>query len=257
MTPWLKWPFGHSAGQNGASNHKTNGVPPYLKGLSSRRRRNLTDIQQVWHRVSLEILSVERLEPPWAVGVCSAVRGEGRSTAATALAVALARETRDRVALLEIDVENPVLASAMGAEQSPGLLDYMRGECTVEDVLRPTDMGNLTFIPVGAAYHARIDDPEQDDAMFQLRRGICGSLEEFKRLFAFIVVDCPPVLSNVNADVVAEDLDGILFLVRAGGTPVSKVREAIALLDEDKLLGVVHIGMPSAIPRWLSGLVSG
>src|SRR4029077_20571638 len=71
------------------------------------------------------------------LGVTSAIRGEGRTTVAIAMAMIQRKDYGRRTLLLEMDFDNPTLAGQLGVERWPGLAELVRGEATLQDVLHP------------------------------------------------------------------------------------------------------------------------
>ena len=78
---------------------------------------------------------VERL------GVLSSVRGEGRSSIATAMAFAQARDYGRTTLLLDADFDGPGLATRFGVNSVPGISDVVRGRASVDSALRQVGEG--------------------------------------------------------------------------------------------------------------------
>jgi Mrp family chromosome partitioning ATPase len=55
----------------------------------------------------------------------------------------------------------------------------------------------------------------------------------------YIIFDATPLLATSEPEVLARLVDGILIVVRAGVTPRETVKQAIASLDPNKILGFV------------------
>ena len=54
-----------------------------------------------------------------------------------------------------------------------------------------------------------------------------------------MILDIPPTLGLPDAKVMSEQCDGVVFVVRAGGTPEADVAAAIDVLDRRRILGLV------------------
>jgi Mrp family chromosome partitioning ATPase len=62
------------------------------------------------------------------IAVCSARRGEGRSTVAAAVAASLSQSRTDtRVLLLDLDFGHPTQAQLLSVPPAPGLADFVEG----------------------------------------------------------------------------------------------------------------------------------
>jgi Mrp family chromosome partitioning ATPase len=121
--------------------------------------------------------------------------GAARATSALGLAAAATAEGR-RVALLECDLAEPVLAATLGLAEGPGLHEYLRDEADANEILQPLVLAGpasgratepLTCIVAGepeAQPVALLDSERCDHAIERLRRAydllvIAGpSLEE-------------------------------------------------------------------------------
>jgi MinD-like ATPase involved in chromosome partitioning or flagellar assembly len=121
--------------------------------------------------------------------------GPRRATSALGLAAAATAEGR-RVALLECDLAEPVLAATLGLAEAPGLHEYLRDEADANQILQPLVLTGpaagrasepLTCIVAGEPEPrpvALLDSERCDHAVERLRRAydllvIAGpSLEE-------------------------------------------------------------------------------
>ena len=65
--------------------------------------------------------------------------------------------------------------------------------------------------------------------------------EQIKRLYAdgFVIFDSTPVLPFAEAHILANKVDGVLFVVREGGASLQSVKEALDSLKDSKVLGMV------------------
>jgi Mrp family chromosome partitioning ATPase len=156
------------------------------------------------------------------IAVTSCHRGEGRSTVALALAL-LARTTYDRRTLLvELDLERPWLADALGLPEGPGVADVLRNETAVERALSWTD-DDLAVLRAG--------DPRGAPAAL-LARVVGGDLlDNLGELFETLVVDLPPLEGTGSAALVARQCSTPLLVVRAGGAELRDIRRAVAMFE--------------------------
>ncbi len=241
----------------GSANGSKRGVLPLAaaKPLSKAQGQSLARLQEAWQSLALRLLRDDSLVRPWALGITSALPQEGRTTSAIGLAIALAKETKDRVALLEADWMNPAIVAGGKTQTAPGLIDYLEERCELEKAFIPTNRENLTLIAAGAMPAKRPEFSTQDNPAIALRQKMPSIIATLKRHFGYVVVDMPPLLSDVHAGSIASLLDASVLVVRAGMTPLGKAREAVRLMDRGNLIGIVHMGVPTAIPRFVSDLL--
>ena len=63
-------------------------------------------------------------------------------------------------------------------------------------------------------------------------------LRAARATFDLVVVDCVPILPVADTVLMQDLVDGFLFVVRSRQTPRSAVRDALAKLRSDRILGV-------------------
>jgi Mrp family chromosome partitioning ATPase len=177
------------------------------------------------------------------LGVTSALREEGRTSIALAMAVVQREDYGRRVALVDMDLENPALARRAGLEPWPGLAELTRREASVEDVLHPLSDGVLV-VPSGvlAASAARtMTDIVKADVLSELERQV-----------DVVIADMPPLLGGGPGSSASRAFREILLVIRAGVTPVARIKEAT-----DDLQVVPHVllnDIHTSLPRWLRRL---
>jgi len=190
---------------------------------------------------------LERASTPsrcFVVGVTSAVYGEGKTTVAMNLANTIARNSTQRVVLVDGNLRNWDLQTRLNIPPCSGLVDVLEGgEDDLMSIVKKTEMDNFTIVPAGraAANPSRLArSPRLAEVMSTLRM-----------VNEFIVVDLAPVLPIADTRVLARNVDGIVMVVRAGVTPREIVQRGIDAVGGDRVLGVVLNGTESAMPKWL------
>jgi protein-tyrosine kinase len=165
------------------------------------------------------------------VMVTSSVPSEGKSFVCANLAQSLVHKQNRRVLLIDADLRASSLHKLFGAPKSPGLTDYLRGDAEAHQVTQQGMQDNLFLIPGGSD----VSNPSElllNDRMKKL-------LETMKGLFDWIILDTPPVLPVHDPSLLADQCDGVLFVVRAGSTDFELAAKASAEFREKNLLGVV------------------
>jgi capsular exopolysaccharide synthesis family protein len=183
----------------------------------------------------------------FAVGVTSAVYGEGKTTVALNLAGTIAQNSTQRVVLVDCNLRNWDLQTRLNLPNCPGLVDIIEGEeGDLESILQPTELDNLTIVPAGcaAANPARVVRSPR----------LAQVLDRLRQTNSYMVVDMAPVLPVADTRVLARSLDGVVMVVRAGETPREIAARAIDMVGNDRVLGVVLNGAQSSIPTWLRRL---
>jgi capsular exopolysaccharide synthesis family protein len=169
--------------------------------------------------------------------VTSALPKEGKSLVAANLAQVMVRQHGRRALLIDADLRNPGMHRHLGAAQSPGLAEYLLGECDEFSALQHGPMENLFFLAAGRAV------PSAAELLANGRLKLF--LQRVEPLFDWIILDSSPVIPVSDATLVAAACDGILMVVRSNETPSDLARQAREEFPDKLLLGVVLNGAPS------------
>ena len=168
--------------------------------------------------------------------VTSALPKEGKSFVAANLAQVLVRQHGRRALLIDGDLRNPGMHRHLGAPQTPGLSDYLAGECDEFAILQRGSMENLFFIPAGRVVTSA---PEL------LANGrLKLLLQRLEPMFDWVVLDSSPVIPVSDSTLIAGNCDGVLIVVRSNVTPSELAKRAREEFPDKLLLGVVLNGAP-------------
>jgi Mrp family chromosome partitioning ATPase len=178
------------------------------------------------------------------LGVTSSVREEGRTSIALAMAAVHREDYGRNVVLVDMDFENPTLARRHDLDPWPGLAELARGEARLDEVLQPVADG-IRLIAAGA-----IADTATRSATEIVKRGL---LERIQGEADVVIGDLPPLLGGGPGAAAARAFESLLLVVRAGVTPVARVKEAAA--DLHVTPNVLLNGAYSSLPLWLRRVV--
>jgi protein-tyrosine kinase len=166
--------------------------------------------------------------------VTSALPKEGKSFVAANLAQVMVRQHGRRALLIDADLRSPGMHRHLGASQSPGLAEYLLGECDEFAALQRGPMENLFFMAAGRSV------PSAAELLSNGRLKLF--LQRVEPLFDWIVIDTSPVIPVSDATLVAGVCDGVLMVVRSAVTPADLARRAREEFPDKLLLGVVLNG---------------
>ncbi len=184
------------------------------------------------------------------VGVTSAIEGEGKTTIASRLAVTIAADglftqsehQQERILLVECN-RGRALGREFEVLETPGLLNYLRHECSLDEAIRQTSTPRLSILPLGGPAHY-FPILVRSAAMPKV-------LPLFREQFAMVILDLPPMLATTDTHVLVELADQVLLVIRSGATSMKLARQALGEIDAQKLLGVVLNDRKSDLPDWL------
>ena len=142
------------------------------------------------------------------LGVCSAVKGEGKTTISMGLASAIARRAATPVLLFESDLASPNLAEDLQLPNREGIAEGLDGSTWWPDGVQKTPGDHLSVIAAGVTSQGPLvllDKPELELLVAELRGR-----------YHHIVVDMPAILEREDAGRLVELVDGVVFLIGAG-----------------------------------------
>jgi len=183
---------------------------------------------------------------PWHQGsaprvllVASSHAGEGKSTIAANLAIALART--GKTCLVDADLRNPVLASIFRVRHERGLAALLSGDCDLEHALVALDeVPNLTLLP-GGSTDARSSE-------FLTSQKFRSLLETLRDRFQYVIVDSSPLLPYADARVIAPLGEGIVLVARAGATTGEALQRSLEILHSVHAAPVLDVVL-NAVPH--------
>ena len=162
---------------------------------------------------------------------------EGKTFCALNLALALSEDGRERVLLIEANFRRPSLARLLGFQPPICLqkqLEYYRAmRVHAWDVVEATTPGlHLAAVAPGAETGPMLDGP-----------ALAACIEDMRTFgYDHIVIDGSAALGSADANVIEENVDGILMVVRAGKSRGRDLKKAGEQIGTGKLLGVVLLG---------------
>ncbi|HEX5307725.1 MAG TPA: polysaccharide biosynthesis tyrosine autokinase [Solirubrobacteraceae bacterium] len=176
--------------------------------------------------------------------ITSAEEGEGKSTVAVNLAMALAAVGR-RALLVEADMRRPAAAAQLGVRSRVhGLSDLLISNDSVEDCIASAAVDpNLAVLPSGTM------PPNPADLLSAGRMSeILASVREAADV---VIIDSPPLLPVADTRVLIRmpEIDGVVVVGRAGVSQRDRVRAARRILDQSgrKIFGLVVTGLKTSL----------
>ncbi len=166
--------------------------------------------------------------------VTSSRPGEGKTYTSLNLAMSIAKERDKTVLLVDADVAKPGVTRVLNMESAKGLVDYLLDDTlSIPDVMMRTNVPNLRFIPAGKR-HIHSTELLTSENMKQLTEELATRYPD-----RVVIFDSPPLLATSEASVVAELVGQIVMVVEAEQTSSDEVREALSLIAENKVLGLI------------------
>jgi capsular exopolysaccharide synthesis family protein len=156
--------------------------------------------------------------------VTSASRGDGKTTTAICLALALV-DAGHRVVLIDYDLRRPEIGSRLGLHSAKGLVTLLSSSATLTEVLQPVDQLPPLQVLTGAGGVGDVAN------MQHLTRRVDELLAEARLLADYIVVDTAPLGLVGDALALTPFADELLLVGRTHNSDRRAVEHAIELLD--------------------------
>ncbi|MDG4554681.1 MAG: chain length determinant protein [Candidatus Competibacter sp.] len=216
-----------------AQAHRLLGFAPLAALLDQREAQNrLVWIDQM-RRLTLA-LGQEKHEHDTRRIALTAVRAGG---GVTGLILDLARGfARDglRVIAVEANALKPD-QRYMGGPLTPGLIDLLNGEATLDRVILPAEGDLPDRIPVGLALQRHLP----------LYDRFSQALDPLLERYDIVLLDTPPVLLSADTEYLARYADAMLLLVQARHTLPGEMKRAVRLLEKanPRVFGAIVTGL--------------
>jgi capsular exopolysaccharide synthesis family protein len=153
---------------------------------------------------------------------------DGKSVTVANLAIVLAHAGR-RVILVDADLHRPKQHQLFHVANKVGLTSFLdtspdQETFQVKELLRPTSVPNLQLLPSGPL-------PQNPSELLSSSR-MRQVLEQLKAETELVLIDTPPASAVVDAAVLATQVDGVLFVLRANKTEWKDAKGALDLLQQ-------------------------
>jgi polysaccharide biosynthesis transport protein len=169
------------------------------------------------------------------IGFTSALPDEGKSTIAAALALLIA-QAGCRVILVDCDLRNPSLTRALAPSAKAGIVELLRGNASIEDVLWWSDTKtNLAFLP--AVVKSRLAHTNELLASAETK----NLFDELRQRYEYVIVDLSPLAPIVDTRTAAHFVSAFVCVIEWGKTKIDVVKRALgdAPNVQQKILGTV------------------
>lgn len=171
------------------------------------------------------------------VVVTSSLPGEGKSTTATNLALAIAQSGQS-VCLVDADLRRPMVDSYLGLERRAGLTTALVRQAELDELLQPWGDDQLFVLTSGEIP----PNPSELLGSEEMQR----LLARLESTFDTVIIDAPPLLPVTDAAVLSQHVGGVVLIVGSQKTTRHEVDKSLKALElvGGKVLGIVLNRLP-------------
>ena len=139
------------------------------------------------------------------IQVTSPSPGDGKSTLIANLAVSIAQSGKT-VLLVDADLRRPRQHKVIGEDSDRGFAALLKGEAELPEVVLPTEVEGLFFIPCG-------ERPSNPAELLTSPR-LAEFIELAREKYDYVLIDTPPLLAVTDPAVVAPRVDTVILTFR-------------------------------------------
>jgi capsular exopolysaccharide synthesis family protein len=212
-------------------------IDPHLVCLLDPR----SDQAETYYRLRHQLETLRQSDAALVVGVTSAGTGDGKSLTAINLAGALARSSDARILLLDLNLRRTGETAAdylgMKDARDRGIVDWAQGkEADPDAFTHYLEPFNLHVMTSGS-------NPEHPYELLKSSR-LDELMHRARKTYDFVIVDSPQILRLPDTELISRLVDGFLIVVKAGHTRQARLEEALNLMTEAQVLGLVFNADP-------------
>ncbi len=172
-------------------------------------------------------------ETPRTLMVTSASPGEGKSFICANLGISLAQGVDDYCIVVDCDLRRPSLHQVFGVSNEHGLVNHLQQGIAPEDLIVKSGIDKLSIFPAGP--------PPVNPAELSGSDSMIKLVNEMKARYddRFVLLDSPPLHAAAETAVLAQQVDGVILVIRQGKSRREHVKALADTIGRDKIIGVV------------------
>jgi len=169
---------------------------------------------------------------PRVLVVSSSLPSEGKTTVTINLATAFAQRGA-RVLVIDGDLKRPACHKVFGVDRRLGLTAVLTGQARLEEVIFPTEVEGMDFMPAGplAPNPADLIDSEP----------MRVTLADLRERYDHVFIDSAPLAGMADTFILSRLGDGLILVVESGRAPRDLIRRLASTLHgiDTHVLGAV------------------
>ena len=189
---------------------------------------------EVYRVLRTRVLQQMRQNDWSTLGVTSANPRAGKTTTSINLSLAIARDPSFSSVLLDCDFRRPNVHKSLMVDPEAGLIDYLQGNAELDEIMYCHGGQEWRFIPSGPRQHEAPSELFGSERMGELLDKLRAERES-----TIAVFDLPPATVGDDVLALSTELDAMLLIVEDEVTDERELRNALDLLKDNNIVGLV------------------
>jgi capsular exopolysaccharide synthesis family protein len=143
-------------------------------------------------------------------------------------------EAGNKVILVDCDIRRSVLINRYQVEEKvDGLSHFLAGRASLDDIVCRTNIPNLYIMFAGA----NVPNPAE---LLEGKR-FSGMIESMKKIFDYVILDCPPLGVVIDAAIIGKYVDGAVIVIESNAVSYKVVQNVKSQMEKSgcRILGAV------------------
>ncbi|MFC2135554.1 GumC family protein [Bacteroidota bacterium] len=149
---------------------------------------------------------------------------EGKTLCSVNLAGSFAHANNNTV-IIDCDLRKPRIHSVFNDKRHPGFTDYFFGQNSIEEIIRKSEITNLSYITAGTI------PPNPSEILGSPQ--MLNFLDKLKSIYDIIIIDSPPLIAVTDSEILSRIVDGAALVISANYTEMDMMQKAVQLLDHE------------------------
>ncbi len=170
----------------------------------------------------INLRQIQKLKELKTFVISSPDRLDGKSLVSMKLAAAVANKMQ-KVLLVDMDFFSPKLSSKVEPDFDSGLSNYLMDECTLDDIIKPTEIETLYFVNAG--------NSEGHKEMYYNNKRLVEFIAWARENYDMVIFDTPAAIYIPDIVDFFEYIDGIFVIVRLRRTTRTMLNRLFKVLN--------------------------
>ncbi len=204
--------------------------------------------QEALSSMTATLIIKRKIQKGQAVCISSTVQNEGKTFVAYHLSKTLS-DLGWKVLLVDFDIRKPSMHSLFNTSNRTGMVEYLNGDASREDIIQKTDVHNVDFIASGKTEKAHATVLAFSDSG--------PAIEALKEGYDVLIYDTSPSGMTVDTIPIMKNSDLNLYVVRANMTNRRLLANPLLLQEEYGIINISMILNGTSVTRYYSGYYMG